>query len=433
MTAEVGVMNRIGVALAADSAVTVGRAPRKIYSSADKLFQLAENAPVAIMFYGNSNLLGVPWETIIKAYRSRLGSRTFPGLRDYLRHFLRFLRTEKRMFPAAQQKAFVDLIASDFFSYLRKKLNDLLQNELNRKASLTEQEVKRILTDLVRDELHDTMGFPEFDGVTANTVQNIQKRYRNLIAAARRRTFEKLPISQVTQRRLSHLVSHLLTRSRLEHSNLHSGVVIAGFGEREHFPVLLETAVAGIVAGHLLHRQRAQLEVGKDANGWVVPFAQREMVATFMDGIDPNHRLLVERLTAMLFQKVAGTILGDVSSKHPRYGKTLQKKVEASLRKLLDDFRKDWNDTCSRHFSGPVMEMVASLPKDELGAMAESLVNLTKFKRRVSKEQETVGGPIDVAVITKGDGFVWIKRKHYFQPVLNPRVLARLTKGDRND
>jgi len=65
--------------------------------------------------------------------------------------------------------------------------------------------------------------------------------------------------------------------------------------------------------------------------------------------------------------------------------------------------------------------------------MAESLVNLTKFKRRVSKEQETVGGPIDVAVITKGDGFVWIKRKHYFQPELNPRVLARLTKGDCND
>jgi hypothetical protein len=34
-------------------------------------------------------------------------------------------------------------------------------------------------------------------------------------------------------------------------------------------------------------------------------------------------------------------------------------------------------------------------------------------------DAETVGGAIDVAVISKGDGFVWIKRKHYFRPELN--------------
>ena len=51
--------------------------------------------------------------------------------------------------------------------------------------------------------------------------------------------------------------------------------------------------------------------------------------------------------------------------------------------------------------------------------MAESLVNLTSFKRHVSSEAETVGGPTDVAVITKGDGFIWIKRKHYFKADLN--------------
>ncbi|MET3659609.1 hypothetical protein MKY15_19615 [Sporosarcina sp. FSL K6-1540] len=55
-----------------------------------------------------------------------------------------------------------------------------------------------------------------------------------------------------------------------------------------------------------------------------------------------------------------------------------------------------------------------SLPKGELAEMAEALVNLTSFRRKASGSLETVGGPIDVAVITKGDGFVWIKRKHYF-------------------
>jgi hypothetical protein len=78
----------------------------------------------------------------------------------------------------------------------------------------------------------------------------------------------------------------------------------------------------------------------------------------------------------------------------------------------------------------PIIDMVKVLPKEELAAMAESLVNLTAFKRRMSNELETVGGPIDVAVISKGDGFVWIKRKHYFDPDLNHQFFANyFSKG----
>ena len=43
-------------------------------------------------------------------------------------------------------------------------------------------------------------------------------------------------------------------------------------------------------------------------------------------------------------------------------------------------------------------------------------------------DSETVGGPIDVAVISKGDGFIWIKRKHYFDPKLNPHFMAKYLK-----
>ncbi len=70
MTAEVCVMNRLGIALASDSAVTIGQED-KIYTSADKLFLLAENAPVGAMIYGGADFLDVPWETIIKTYRKR--------------------------------------------------------------------------------------------------------------------------------------------------------------------------------------------------------------------------------------------------------------------------------------------------------------------------------------------------------------------------
>ena len=37
--------------------------------------------------------------------------------------------------------------------------------------------------------------------------------------------------------------------------------------------------------------------------------------------------------------------------------------------------------------------------------------------------------PIDVAVISKGDGFIWIKRKHYFNPALNHQFFANYYRG----
>ncbi len=78
-----------------------------------------------------------------------------------------------------------------------------------------------------------------------------------------------------------------------------------------------------------------------------------------------------------------------------------------------------------QHFHvAPILDAVSVLPIDELGAMAETLVNLTSFKRRVTLDAETVGGPIDVAVISKGDGLVWICRKHYFDPTLNHHFFA---------
>jgi hypothetical protein len=53
MTAEVAVLNKYGVALAADSAVTVdhwhqGKVTTKIYNSANKVFTLSKFEPVGI-------------------------------------------------------------------------------------------------------------------------------------------------------------------------------------------------------------------------------------------------------------------------------------------------------------------------------------------------------------------------------------------------
>ncbi|MEH1357860.1 hypothetical protein V7I71_26600, partial [Klebsiella pneumoniae] len=92
---------------------------------------------------------------------------------------------------------------------------------------------------------------------------------------------------------------------------------------------------------------------------------------------------------------------------------------EQKLISLKDDIIDRVQRYCDENFTQKVTNMLTSLSKKDLSYMAESLVNLSAFKLKISDSYETVGGPIDVAIISKTDGFVWIKRKLYFDKNLN--------------
>ena len=97
MTAEVCVLNKLAVALAADSAVSLGFQANKVYGSAEKIFQLAANAPVGVMIYGGTEFLGVPWETIVKEFRNGPGRTPYEKLEEYGDAVLEFLVNRKNI------------------------------------------------------------------------------------------------------------------------------------------------------------------------------------------------------------------------------------------------------------------------------------------------------------------------------------------------
>jgi hypothetical protein len=126
MTAEVAIMNKEAIALAADSAVTFQEETgQKIFTSASKIFTLSKFQPVGVMIYGNADFMGVPWETIIKVYRSNLGQKNLKTVGEYAQDFLSFLVKKKHFFSDDAQNKYVEssihpiLRTSDFrFRYL---------------------------------------------------------------------------------------------------------------------------------------------------------------------------------------------------------------------------------------------------------------------------------------------------------------------------
>lgn len=61
-----------------------------------------------------------------------------------------------------------------------------------------------------------------------------------------------------------------------------------------------------------------------------------------------------------------------------------------------------------------------AMPVQDAIALADFLVDVTKRYVRFLPGADTVGGETDICVVTKHEGFKWVRRKHYFDRVLNP-------------
>jgi hypothetical protein len=61
-----------------------------------------------------------------------------------------------------------------------------------------------------------------------------------------------------------------------------------------------------------------------------------------------------------------------------------------------------------------------AMPIQDAIDLAEFLVQVTIGFVRFCPGNPTVGGPIEIAAVTKHEGFRWVQRKHYFDAMLNP-------------
>lgn len=422
MTAEVAVLNRLGVALAADSAASIGRDADKIWTSADKLFHLSRCAPVGIMVYGNASFVGVPWETVVKEFRRELGDTRYDRLERYAKRFFAFLGRNRSLFPVAAQDQVVETLIHSLLLHVREEMTIRLTREAENRNGLEDAEIPPILDDVATKRLARIRKRDRLHGVDAELLRTVRRRYSRAAGLIRGRVFGKLPARPDTNRKILTLAFEMLGRRYFGPAL--SGVVVAGFGDRESMPSMFAYDIEEMVAGTPRRTRGDETKIELDNTAAIVPFAQQEMVHSFLKGVDPDLAAHMQRSTSVLFDGTITKILDAASTGNPGLRQALEGTIRPEIGRLLGELFGDWDNRTQRHWM-PVINMVASLPKDELAAMAEALVNLTKFRRRITPERETVGGPIDVAVITKGDGFVWVKRKHYFDASANPRIIAR--------
>jgi hypothetical protein len=431
MTCEVLVMNRKAAVLAADSATTVQsgrgdeRRPR-FAKGGNKIFQVSDFEPVAAMIYQGAGLQGMPWEIIIKRFRSDLARKKESTLKNYADLFFNFVRSDTKLFPESfRDDVYSSLLESGFLHSLAE-LKKAQPEAFD--GAVPEADRKQLCSDfLSRKQAAITKsslppGFVEQDVVDARS-----RVLTNLVTDIEQ-VLKELKVQNVVS--AAELAELSLTRTFRDFETLlsgeYTGIVFAGYGEDEFFPAYQEYSCFGFIARKLvvIARGAEAIDVKKNLSA-IEGFATTSMVDQFIQGMNFDHYAT----TLLHFHRHARALCEDLFKE--------LKVAPIDISKLVGDrqeaFRKEWQRAVYKEHWAPLSEVVSTLGIEEMAELAETLVMLESLKERVTSPDQSVGGPIDVAVISKSEGFVWIKRKLYFDGKLNDRYFLRLRdKFDAN-
>jgi hypothetical protein len=222
MTTEIAVLNRLGVALAADSAVTIsGGGTTKVFDSADKLFELSCVYPVAIMLNGNMDCFGVPWEVIIKDFREHDGSCP--------RGSIKFLEGRPDLGNNAAQR-YVEQVAIDELFPLRDKL--WADPKVFRKSA--NDVMPPLITEAVTKRREDIAKMPVAKTLEQLSPDELMSKYEHLLNSIIESRFKPWKMPEEIRRITVRLLIVDAIRAVLP-SPLSSGLIVAGYGKDDNY------------------------------------------------------------------------------------------------------------------------------------------------------------------------------------------------------
>lgn len=405
MTAIVAVLNKHAVAIAADSAVTMGDT-HKVVNSANKIFTLSKYHPVAVMTYSNAAFMGVPWDIIIKEYRRKLAGNSFEKLKDYVDDFIIFLYERHFFCDEEIQRNYLKLQLDLFVKICRDELSQ--QNGIAVEELTAERLKEKFIS--CKENLKNVDKCPEFEHYAYD---EFKKQFYALVEE-----YSSQNRVNISDELCEAFFYYLSAKLELP---MNTGLVFVGYGEDEIYPSLYPLNVSLAFDGRLRYYIDKDRIVEISDHGCatsITPFAQTDVTQTIVRGINPTFRHILYNVIS----KTVSNVLGIISDHLKKDDSTasiapiIQGLDTSPITKIAIQTIQQQMFNC---YTEPLLQTVIGLDKEDMANMAESFISLTSLVRRMQPGEETVGGPVDVAVISKGDGFVWINRKHYFKPELN--------------
>ena len=380
----------------------------------NKIFTLSKYQPISVMTYNYASFLGTPWEIIIKEYRRKLARKKKNTVEQYQKDFINYLYSENFFANAKNQENYLGMLLTEFYSAninITKKKTSLPTTDPNFYPNF----ISEIKTCMENNSIA-----PKIPGFEHYSWGRFSDYSKNLI--------DRFWLSPM-EVQIHEADKDLFFRSFYQFvkcpivNSGYTGLVFTGYGDEELFPSMVPIKIMGAFDGLLRYVVDTDLacQIKNDEIGpsvYICPFAQIDVTQTIIRGINPKLHEIINRVIANTTNQLMAAIRNEVSKIH---GNEIVKTAINSLNPnaIIDVVQKQISDEMRTTYTDPLLSTLDMLDKEDLANVAESLISLTSLVRRMQPGEETVGGPVDVAVISKGDGFVWIKRKLYFKPEYN--------------
>ncbi len=423
MTAEVVVINRDAVALAADSAAS---SITGIHKFANKLFGLVHDWPIALMVYNSASFMGMPWEVLIHGYRKRVAEHEqFATLDECAADFINYLGEVGRTPPVtALQSHYFTTLSSRFYNRIRVAFNNAIKLRFAMKDPPSQQDIRNILAQYVQDAIDEIDRLPNAKGIPITHPERILVEAKPALNDALNAVFELLPLTQAQREALLLGAAKVFIKDLTDHPlREYTGLVLAGFGSADVFPCCRAYQIEGMVFDSLRYREATHQSYTytPDKGPRIIPYAQADVVLSFLFGVHERYEEEIWDELDQLFEKDLGKHVTGLSAEQQTQIDVWRDEQVSKLRKKMQQLQRNV-------YIDPFMKAIRFAHRKELGELARALVDITSLRRRFSADAKSVDGPIDVAVVSKKDGLIWLNRKQYFDEALNPHFFTRYEK-----
>lgn len=405
MTAQVVLMNRFAVALASDSVVSVnqGNDSYRTLATSEKIITLSGEHDVAIMVSGNLTLRGFPFEVLVWEWSKTLTGK-FASVADYIPSFISWLemRTELQK-DSAEKDYFTELIDGTLQNIWDGSDDLQTVGEVPEDSETAEEFLER-----VKNWDRYAKSRRTFPGWSEQSSSNLAKsKFSEIIDNRIDYWFDDRPIAATSRNLIAGICESLPAWAT---TGSYTELVVAGFGSDELLPKMSVVGLYGVLGGVARHKeiQVESIEDSRGSGGYFQFFGQWDASIQFIRGLDRG----IQQSVVDFMERYVRTLVSSQSMFIEDEG---DEDLELFISDKVRTARLELEDLIRVHskeqFVDPLMQVISMSPEADLAQMARSLIDIQSIRQSINEITPTVGGPIDVAVISKTNSFRWVRHK----------------------